>query len=84
MVRTQYGLYQDAVSLCKVPEQEKWKKAVYLVFDAPTIANKPYEERIQYLKDLKQNQSLPSFVNIINVVKCEGNKKDYEFISQHN
>jgi uncharacterized membrane protein len=63
-------LYQDSVSLCSKADDEKWKKAVFMVFDAPSIADKPYEERMQYLKDLKE---LPSFVNIIDSVKCQGN-----------
>jgi uncharacterized protein YhbP (UPF0306 family) len=40
--RTQYGLYQDAVNLCKIQDEEKWKKAVFWVFDAPEMAHKPF------------------------------------------
>jgi hypothetical protein len=70
--RTKYGLFQDAVRLCNTKEVDRWKSAKFMVFDAPDIADKPYEERMQYLKDLKEQGSLPSFVNIIDTVKCEG------------
>jgi hypothetical protein len=44
MERTKYGLYQDAVSLCqKNSDEEKWKKAIFWVFDAPNLANKNFE-----------------------------------------
>jgi hypothetical protein len=38
-------LYQDAVFLCVKGsnDAEKWKKAVFWVFDAPDIVDKPYE-----------------------------------------
>jgi hypothetical protein len=58
--------------MCLHGNEEKWKKAVFWVFDAPGIANKPFEERIEYLKDLKSSGSLPSFVKVIETVKCEG------------
>ena len=41
--RTQYGLYQDAVSLCKTTNETKWQKAIFWVFDSPEIAQKPIE-----------------------------------------
>lgn len=41
--RTQYGLYQDPVLLCKTTDMDKWKNAIYWVFDAPDIANKQFE-----------------------------------------
>jgi hypothetical protein len=43
MLRTQYGLYQDAVNLCRTMDEEKWKKVIFWVFDAPGMANKPFE-----------------------------------------
>jgi uncharacterized protein YhbP (UPF0306 family) len=41
--RTQYGLFQEAVTLCGKYEEKKWRKAVFWVFDAPNLADKPYE-----------------------------------------
>ena len=41
--RTQYGLYQDAVGLGKTTNEEKWKKAVFWIFDSLDVANKPLE-----------------------------------------
>jgi DNA ligase-1 len=45
---TQYGLYQEAVSLAKAGDEEKWKKAVFWVFDAPEI-DKQFE--VIFLKE---------------------------------
>ena len=63
---TQYGLYQDAVSLCNSTNETKWSKAVFWIFDAPQL-EKPLEERIEFL----QNLSLPSFAKVVEFVKCE-------------
>jgi hypothetical protein len=42
--RTQYGLHQDAVALCKTGGDEaKWKKAVFWVFDSPDLLSTPFE-----------------------------------------
>ncbi len=43
--RTQYGLYQDAVNLCKSGNEEKWKEAKFMVFDSPLMYDKTYEVR---------------------------------------
>lgn len=42
--RTQYGVYQSAVALCtnRIIDDEKWKKAIFWVFDTPD-SDKPYE-----------------------------------------
>ena len=48
MIRTQYGLFQDAVALCRKIDQEKWKKATFWVFDAPGIPNRPFEVSVVY------------------------------------
>jgi hypothetical protein len=42
--RTQYGLYQDAVALCITQvSEEKWKSAIFWVFDAPGMNSTPFE-----------------------------------------
>jgi DNA ligase-1 len=77
---TQYGLYQEPVVLCNTSDENKWKKAVFLVFDAPDISHKPYEvffsmllnltvkERVEFLQNLPES----SFVKVVSIVKCEG------------
>ena len=45
---TQYGLYQGAVNLARTDDENRWNKAVFWVFDAPDIGNKPYEVNIAY------------------------------------
>ena len=68
---TQYGLYQDAVNLSVTQSAEKWEKAIFWVFDAPSIGDKPFEERIEYLRKLKEDGKLPSFVKIVETIKCK-------------
>ena len=34
--RTQYGLYQDAISLARSANAAKWNKAIFWVFDTPS------------------------------------------------
>jgi ATP-dependent DNA ligase len=46
---TQYGLYQAAAALSVNSTEAKWKDAVFWVFDAPDIADKPYEVSIYLL-----------------------------------
>jgi hypothetical protein len=36
-------LFQEAINLCNSNEEAKWKKAVFWVFDAPDMVDKPYE-----------------------------------------
>ena len=73
--RTQYGLYQDAVSLIRSSNEEKWNRAIFWIFDSPKIAEKPIEERIEYLKNL----TLPSFAKVVDFVKCEGKEHLKQF-----
>ena len=44
-----------------------WSAAKYFIFDLPSL-NKPFEVRMESLKDLK----LPSHVEVINIKKCKG------------
>ncbi len=71
--RTTYGLYQESVLLCKEANKkaEKWKNATFWVFDAPEISEK-YEDRIEVLRNKKNNSEFPEFVNIIEKLKCNG------------
>jgi hypothetical protein len=41
--RTKYGLYQEPIQLCNTIDEEKWKKAIFWVFDVPSETTKPYE-----------------------------------------
>ena len=47
--RTQYGLYQEAVSLGIRTDDAKWKKAVFWVFDAPDKTNVPFEVKLELI-----------------------------------
>jgi hypothetical protein len=56
MNRTQYGLYQDSVQLSISVDEEKWKKAVFWVFDVPEIAEKPFEVRNRIFSTSQKNR----------------------------
>jgi ATP-dependent DNA ligase len=65
-------LYQEASNLCKYNiDEEKWKKAVFWVFDVPEKGDKPFEERIEYLREVAANNP-SSFVKVVDTVKCKG------------
>jgi len=74
---TQYGLYQEASGLCLGKgNEEKWKKAVYWVFDAPDIGDKPYEDRIEFLKTVKGQ-----FIKVAEAIQCKGKNHLKEYFS---
>lgn len=58
--------------MSRAKESEKWEKAIFWIFDAPSLANVPYGERMQALKEMKEGGKLPSFVNIVDSVTCTG------------
>ena len=72
---TKYGLYQEAVLLCKSSEHENWKNAVFWVFD--TIRNEGYQDRVHFL----QQQQFPSFIKLVNYVHCKGKEHLKEFFN---
>jgi hypothetical protein len=57
--------------LCRTGDEEKWNKAVYWVFDAPS--NQVYEERMKNLQKMKEN--FPSFVKVVEATICKGKKR---------
>jgi hypothetical protein len=61
----------EAVTLCKFLEEEKWKKAYFMVFD--TVVQQPYEERVERMQEI--SKEFPSWVKLVDVVKCTGKKK---------
>ena len=76
-------MYQEAVSLGKNnADEEKWKKAIFWVFDAPDMANQPFEERIQHLHQLQQQNKLPSFVKVVEAITCQNKQHLEDFYTQ--
>ena len=45
------GKFQSTVSIVKSAGSERWKEIKYHVFDAPHLANKPFETRMQAIKE---------------------------------
>ena len=94
---TQYGLYQSAVQLCMAKDENRWENAVFWVFDAPHLSSLPYEvctlnsvmsltlfkERVNNLKKMAEDNLLPSFVKIIDPIKCNSNISLYILYSNY-
>ena len=78
--RTSYGRYQEAASLSRSSDDVKWKQAIFWVFDTPEMGGAPIELRFQHLKELKEQELLPSFVNIVETVTCRGSNKKIFFL----
>ena len=68
MIRTQYGLFQEAVALLKTKKEEKWRKAKLLVFDIDVDSRKPYEERMKTLEQM----GMPKHVVKVLPIQCKG------------
>ena len=60
------------MSLSKSQEDKNWNKAVFWVFDVPSLLDKPFETRIEFLKELKKEGKLSEFVNIVEFTECQG------------
>ena len=81
MNRTQYGLYQESVHLCKNNgDKSKWENAIFWVFDVPHL-QKPFEERMEYLLELKKDGKLPEFVHIVDATICKGKEHLQEYFN---
>ena len=48
-----------------------WKNATFCVFDVPDQSSKVYEERMEFLKKFSQDSQWPSFLRVVENIKCE-------------
>jgi DNA ligase-1 len=46
------GQFQDTVSIVKTANSPHWKNVSFQVFDVPSKGEEPFEERIEYLREL--------------------------------
>ena len=66
--------------LTRTADLDKWKKATFWVFDTPNY-NQTFEARIQLLKNLKNQELLPSFVHIVDTVVCQHKQHLKEYLT---
>ena len=45
------GAFQSTVSVVKTRNSSRWSEITFQVFDVPSMGKKPFEERIEYLKE---------------------------------
>ena len=75
---TRRGIQQEASNLMRTNNEMKWNLASFCAFDVPEV-NKPFEDRISYLKSLPLNK----YVNVVEMIECKGRdhlKEMYENI----
>ena len=76
LYRTQYGLYQEAVALSQGNiSEEKWQKAIFWVFDAPSQAKDPYEVPLFEMCTNVFKGTTCLFVNVRNSFFCKISRK---------
>ena len=75
----QYGLQQSTLRLTQSNKESYWKdRAIFCIFDAPEVQG-VFEERIDFLKKLKNDQNWPSFLQLIDMVKCKNKNHLQEY-----
>ena len=65
------GLHQASLQLTRTDKESVWKKATFCIFDVHDQKSKPYEERIEFLKNFSKYSQWPSFLHVIEAIKCE-------------
>ncbi|KAK7491401.1 hypothetical protein BaRGS_00017379 [Batillaria attramentaria] len=68
------GKFQSTVSIVKNAECDDYKKIKYHVFDTPTLASKPFEERIAAIKDYFEEKK-PKYAHFVEHTKCTSKKQ---------
>ena len=82
--RIQRGLQQASLQLVKSKSENLWKNATFSIFDVPSpdLISKSYEERIDFLKNFSINSQWPSFLHVIEIVKCESKDHLNKFMNE--
>lgn len=68
------GAFQSTVSIVKNAECDDYKKIKYHVFDSPCLESKPFEERIQAIKDYFEEKK-PKYGVFVEHTKCTSKKQ---------
>ncbi|XP_076449399.1 uncharacterized protein LOC143285851 [Babylonia areolata] len=68
------GQFQSTVKIVKNAESDDYKKIKYHVFDTPSLESKPFEERIQAIKDFFEEKK-PKYGVFVEHTKCTSKKQ---------
>lgn len=68
------GQFQSTVKIVKNAECDDYKKIKYHVFDTPSLESKPFEERIQAIKDFFEEKK-PKYAVFVEHTKCTSKKQ---------
>ncbi|XP_048253450.1 uncharacterized protein LOC124135824 isoform X2 [Haliotis rufescens] len=63
------GKFQSTVSIVKTPEDERWKKISYHVFDVPNLEKQPFEKRYEELQGYF-DKAKPKYAILCEQTKC--------------
>ncbi|CAG8437533.1 7141_t:CDS:10 [Diversispora eburnea] len=66
------GKFQSTVSIVKAGKEE-WKSITYEIFDVPSYAETPFEDRMSYLKDLFKEKKT-TYARIVEQRRCKSEK----------
>ncbi|KIL60978.1 hypothetical protein M378DRAFT_83142 [Amanita muscaria Koide BX008] len=75
------GKFQDTVSIVKTANSPHWQGITFQLFDVPSLGDKPFEERINYLQKMFGPQGTHAAAHIVVVNQVEA--KDKEHVLQH-
>ena len=79
VIRIQRGLQQSALKLTQSNKESHWKEnAVFCIFDCPDTSG-PFENRMEFLNKLKKEQEWPSFLHVVEMIKCRDQSHFKEF-----
>ena len=80
--RVKRGKQQAALHLITSRSEKLWDNFTFCIFDVPDLKTKPYEERIEFLKSVSKEYNWPSFLRVIDIVKCEGQHHLNKFLAE--
>ena len=75
------GLQQSALQLSRSRSEDLWKSSTFCIFDAPN-QNKPYEDRVQFLKKLQKDSNWPKFLSVVEPIQCKSREHLKEFMKE--
>ena len=76
------GLQQASLGLTNSKNKKIWEKCTFCIFDIPDQNTKVYEKRVEFLKDFSNKNNWPSFLHVIDVVKCNGKEHLNNFLAE--
>jgi len=73
------GKFQDTVSIVKTINSPHWQSITFQIFDVPSLAEKPFEERFEYLQQTFGPGGPHAAPHIVVVEQVEAKNKEHVF-----